>query len=647
MLATTVFLSAATALLVAGTSLAVADLQQDYGTWIAGRETDAEIVALTIAPALAFNDVETARRNLVALRARRTIQIAAVYGADGALRAQFNRGASDLVPTRLPSLPPGSHAGRGQMEVLQPVELQGEVLGTVYLLARYDLAARLLGYVRILGLILIVSFAAAIVVSRRLRRVISAPLDSMAQVAMDVATTRNYSLRASRERSGEFGPVVDAFNEMLDEVQRQARAVAAEIATRKAAEGALLEADRRKDEFLATLAHELRNPLAPIRNAVRVLEQPEIDDRQRRWGRDVISRQVRNMALLLDDLLDVSRITRGKLELKRCDVTLGAVLASAVEIARPLIDTKRHRLTLRVPHGEIGLHVDPLRLSQVIGNLLTNAAKYTDPEGEIRLEVDATDDGVCLSVVDNGIGLSAESVPQLFQMFSQVNSAIDRSEGGLGIGLALVKGLVELHGGRVEARSEGRGRGSEFRIWLPREVRVARPSVANPVTGSHASGRDAAGRRVTILVTDDNLDAAESLAIMLDLAGYAVQTASTGESALECAARERPQILLLDIGLPDMDGYAVARHVRLTDWGRKAFLVAITGWGQATDVEAARAAGFDRHFTKPVDPATLERVLREYVGAIRPTPREAGAWIDGRRPEPMVEMSPKPPPATA
>ena len=473
MLATTVFLSAATALLVAGLSLAVADLQQDYRTWIAGRETDARIIALTIAPALAFDDVETARNNLAALRARESIRIAAAYGSDGALQAWFTRSPEIEVPPSLPSLSLGAHPERGRIEVLQSVELQGEVLGTVYLLARYDLAARLLGYARILGLILLVSIAAAIVVSKRLRQVISAPLDSMAQVALDVAATRNYSLRVSQERSGEFGPVVAAFNEMLGEVQRQARAVEAEIETRKAAEGALLEANRRKDEFLATLAHELRNPLAPIRNAVRVLERPELDDRQRRWGRDVISRQVRNMALLLDDLLDVSRITRGQLALKRSDVALGAILDSAVEIARPLIDTKRHRLTQHVPAGGVVLHVGPLRLSQVIGNLLTNAAKYPDTDGEIGLEVEVTDDGVRLSVVDNGIGISAESVPRLFQMFSQVNSAIDRSEGGLGIGLALVKGLVELHGGRVEARSDGRGCGSEFRIWLPRTVLVA------------------------------------------------------------------------------------------------------------------------------------------------------------------------------
>ncbi len=263
-----------------------------------------------------------------------------------------------------------------------------------------------------------------------------------------------------------------------------------DISRLKNTELALLEADRRKDEFLATLAHELRNPLAPIRNAVRILDSDAADERQRKWGREVIARQVQRMSLLLDDLLDVSRITRGQLELKNDYVDLKSVVDVAVETARPLLDAKRHHLTVSLPAENVKLEADPLRLSQVIGNLLTNAAKYTDPEGQITLQAKLANTELVISILDDGIGLSPEVIPGLFTMFSQVNSAIDRAEGGLGIGLALVKGLVALHGGRVEARSEGLGKGSEFIVHLPHKV-IA-PAGAVGVADTTSSARNAA-----------------------------------------------------------------------------------------------------------------------------------------------------------
>ena len=384
-----------------------------------------------------------------------------------------------------------------------------------------------------------------------------------------------------------------------------------DISRLKNTERALLEADRRKDEFLATLAHELRNPLAPIRNAVRILDSDAADERQRKWGREVIARQVHRMSLLLDDLLDVSRITRGQLELKKDYVDLKSVVGVAVETARPLMDAKQHQLTVHLPTENIKLEADPLRLSQVIGNLLTNAAKYTDPEGVIALNARIENAELVISIRDNGIGLREEVMPGLFTMFSQVNSAVDRAEGGLGIGLALVKGLVALHGGRVEVKSEGLGRGSEFTVHLPHKVLAPMSTVAEEADSGAANANSV--RRGRVLVADDNRDAAESLALVLRFAGYEVSIAFNGVEALEVGARERPNAGLIDIGMPGMSGHEVARRMRLEAWGKNAVLIALTGWGQEQDKQAAIAAGFDAHLTKPVDPVDIERVLGDLL----------------------------------
>jgi CheY-like chemotaxis protein len=345
---------------------------------------------------------------------------------------------------------------------------------------------------------------------------------------------------------------------------------------------------------------------------VRILDSDAADDRQRKWGREVISRQVERMSLLLDDLLDVARITRGQLELKKDYVDLRSVVNVAVETARPLLDSKRHQLSVHLPAEPPMLEVDPLRLSQVIGNLLTNAAKYTDPEGRIVLDARVENAELRISIRDSGIGLSEEVIPSLFTMFSQVNSAIDRAEGGLGIGLALVRGLVALHGGRVEVRSEGLGRGSEFIIHLPHTVLAPAEARSVDVSSGAANANDV--RRGRVLVADDNRDAAESLAMVLRFMGYEVSVAYGGAEALELAARERPQAAIIDIGMPGMSGHEVARRMRREAWGRHAVLIALTGWGQDADKQAARAAGFDDHLTKPVEPGNVEAVLARLLG---------------------------------
>jgi signal transduction histidine kinase/CheY-like chemotaxis protein len=376
-----------------------------------------------------------------------------------------------------------------------------------------------------------------------------------------------------------------------------------EIASRERAEAALREMDQRKDEFLATLAHELRNPLAPIRQATLISNSANASDEQKRWSHEVITRQVHHMSLLLDDLLDISRITRGMLELRTEMTSVTSVVDAAVETSRPNLEAKHHDFSIEVPKETVRFAADPLRMAQVLSNLLTNAAKYTDPRGTIRLRATADADSVEFSVTDTGVGLSPEALPAVFTMFSQVKSSQDRSEGGLGIGLALSKGVVQLHGGTIEAHSAGPGKGSEFVVRIPRRsVPSAAPDVA---AGTAAEAQ----RKRRVLIADDNRDAAESLAMLLEMHGHTVSVVHDGRQALAAMEASRPDVALLDIGMPEIDGYEVARRVRGDSRGRRTLLIAITGWGQEQDKARAVAAGFDMHFTKPVEPQRLIELL--------------------------------------
>ncbi len=377
----------------------------------------------------------------------------------------------------------------------------------------------------------------------------------------------------------------------------------ADITRRKQQERELLEADRRKDEFLATLAHELRNPLAPIRQAAAIARNEQATEAQKRWSNNVIERQVQHMSLLLDDLLDVSRITHGTLQLRKQDTDLQSIVSAAVETARPLIDERRHRLAIDVP-AELHVHADPLRLAQVLSNLLTNAAKYTNPNGAIRVGCTVTGQDLVLWVEDTGIGISAEDLSKVFGMFAQVRSAQEHAAGGLGIGLALAKGVVELHGGRIEVASAGIGKGSRFTVRLPGVVRTV---AATGSAGAHGKCVPSAHKR--ILLADDNRDAAESLAIILRLEGHEVDLAHDGASALRSFESMRPDVALLDIGMPGASGYDVARQIRSRPEGGNVLLIAITGWAQDSDRAQSRAAGFDHHLTKPVEPETLIGLL--------------------------------------
>jgi PAS domain S-box-containing protein len=380
-------------------------------------------------------------------------------------------------------------------------------------------------------------------------------------------------------------------------------ALVTDVTERKRAEAVLREADKRKNEFLATLAHELRNPLAPIRNAVHLLGQPFGPEAASR-ARELIDRQVSHMVRLIDDLLDIGRISSGKLELRRERVALTTVIEQAIETALPHMHGRSFNDSL--PAEPIYLDADPVRIAQLFSNLLNNACKYTDVGGNIWLEVEREAGHVLVRVRDDGIGIASEHLPGLFEMFSQVAPALSRSQGGLGIGLSLVRGLVEMHCGSVSARSDGPGRGSEFTVRLP---------TADSASAAHTSRAEQAplptepSRRV--LVVDDNYDSAESLGMLLEMSGNVVEMAHDGLEAVQKSASFRPELILLDLGLPKLNGYDACRAIRKQPWGNDILIAALTGWGQEEDRDRSKQAGFDLHLLKPIAPEALFRLIRE------------------------------------
>jgi signal transduction histidine kinase/CheY-like chemotaxis protein len=370
------------------------------------------------------------------------------------------------------------------------------------------------------------------------------------------------------------------------------------------------DADRRKGEFLAMLGHELRNPLAPILNALHVMRMPNVEQPSIYAARDIAERQVKHLARLVDDLLDLSRIDSGKIELRKGRVDLREAVSRAVETTRPLIESRRHSLSVTLPDDPLPLEGDAARLEQVLSNLLNNAAKYTEPGGKLDLSVERQNGRFLVKVRDNGIGIAPELLPRVFDLFTQADCSLDRSQGGLGIGLTLVRSLVEMHGGRVAAHSEGTGRGSEFLIVLP----AATPESAGPSTNSPApSPPPSAGEPgpgpCRVLLVDDNIDGAKILAEVLRTSGYLVDLAHDGPEALEIARVNHPEVVFLDIGLPGMNGYEVARRLRRQQGFENALLVALTGYGREADRILAVEAGFDRHLVKPVEPEVVQELI--------------------------------------
>ena len=406
------------------------------------------------------------------------------------------------------------------------------------------------------------------------------------------------NIRPLKNEQGEVTGAINCFYDITE--RKQAEAQLREYATE------LSDSDRRKNEFLAMLAHELRNPLAPIRHGLQIMRLAGGDAQTVKSVTALMERQVGHLMGLVDDLLDVNRISRGKIELRRERIGLAAVVTDAVEIARPLSERREHELTVTVPAEPICVNADPLRLAQVVSNLLNNACKFTEKRGRVRLSVEREGEQAVIRVRDNGIGIAADQLPRIFDMFMQADVSIERSVSGLGIGLALVKSLVEMHGGTVEAHSAGVGHGSEFVVRLPitAEAPTPQPVDERTTTAAHR-----------ILVVDDSRDAAESLAMLLELTGNETYTAHDGLEAVETAARVRPDLVLLDIGLPKINGYEAARRIREQPWGKSLVLVALTGWGQDEDRQKSREAGFDGHMVKPIDPEALTKLLAAFPSA--------------------------------
>jgi PAS domain S-box-containing protein len=454
------------------------------------------------------------------------------------------------------------------------------------------------------------------IINEETRQPASNPVHKVLREGMVVALANHTALiaRDGTERGIEdsAAPIKDAAGSICGAVM-----VFHDVTERRRAEKALKEAGKRKDEFLAMLAHELRNPLVPIRNGLKVLSLAGNNPIMVENTRSMMDQALNQLVRLVDDLLDVSRITTGKLQLRKQRVELAAVVQSAVETSRPLIDEQRHKLTITLPQAPVLLDADPTRLAQVFANLLNNAAKYSEEGGAIALSAERQGEEVVARVTDNGIGIPTEHLPRIFEMFAQVDTAFERSQGGLGIGLALVQGLVEMHGGRIAARSDGPGKGSEFVVRLPLVS-------TQPLPGSQPANDEgeesSPGATCRILIVDDNRLSSKSTAMLLRLMGHELATAQDGIEGIECARTFRPDVILLDIGLPRLNGYETARRIREQPWGRNVFLIAVTGYGQDEDRRRALAAGFDYHLVKPVNFAELEKKLGEIATAERHAP---------------------------
>jgi signal transduction histidine kinase/ActR/RegA family two-component response regulator len=595
------------ALLAASVAMLLFDLRAFQRYWTDDLMTQADIMARVTAPALTFNDEETARQNLAVLRVRPQILAAAIYTSDGARFATYAAAPNTAIPAR-----PGASGYRiegGEVAVFRNIVENGEMVGTVYLRSRYGVVDRLLSYGTILGAVMLGALVIAGLVASRLQAAITRPLAAVTNVARQVMQRRDFTLRVPGNDSGEIGVLVAAFNDMLAEIGRRSHALQEANATlehemqvRERAEEALRLADRRKDEFLATLAHELRNPLAPIRTGLDILRLRSGDAQATQRATDIMERQLRQMVRLVDDLLDVSRINTGKFTIKSGRVELKAVVNDALEVVRPYIELHGHELTIDLPDRPVFLNGDATRLAQILSNLLNNAAKYTNRGGRVGLRATVDDHTLTLVVSDTGIGIAPDMLDTVFDMFVQVDSTLERSNAGLGVGLSLARKLVELHGGTIEAHSAGIGHGSQFVVRLPIVVEPELPVKPTPMSFITSE-------TYRILLADDNVDFVNSIGALLTAMGHSVVITHNGVDALAAAKRFCPDYAFLDIGLPQMSGYDLARSIRDLSCCTITVMVAVTGWGQEKDRQLAFEAGFDHHMVKPVRFEQIEEIL--------------------------------------
>jgi len=602
------------ALLLMGTAMVVYDLRSYHEAWVSDMVAQADLIGRASAPALAFDDERVAQENLSLLRERPKVSAAAIYTAKGALFASYWR-AGETKP-EFPVSPQfeGYRIDGEDLILFKRIAGKGEALGTIYFKTSYELMDRLRTYLAILATVLAASLLVAVLMTSWMQKSVTGPILGMTDVARQVMTRRDFSLRVGKSTDDEIGYLVDTFNAMLAEIGGRTQALEAsnrsleqEMGERRNAERALIAADRQKDEFLATLAHELRNPLAPLLNALHILRLRGNDDHASQAARAMMERQLRQLVQLVNDLLDVSRITTGKMVLKKERSELGDIVRIAMESATPLIEASRHELDLQLPTESVHLMADAPRLAQVFLNLLNNAVKFTDPGGKIALSATVQGQTLVVSVSDNGMGISSNMLPLIFDMFAQADRSLERNQAGLGVGLSLAKYLVELHGGTLAARSDGPGKGSEFTVLLPiLSQSIEQQPVAAPVA-------PAATGKLRILLADDNVDFADSLAILLQADGHEVAVTHDGLHALEKAPEFKPDLCLLDIGLPRLHGFDLARRLRALPATSTVYLVAISGWGQPEDKRRSREAGFNQHLSKPVEFDEIRKLIEDFV----------------------------------
>lgn len=591
------------ALLAYGASMLIYDLRNYRSALITDLETQSAIVAEVSAAALEFSDPVAAEENIELLRTRPSILRAAIFDIEGERVAEYISAQSQQTfwPERQPRTARSVVAGN-RVQVWRPISKNGQQLGTVFIRARYEVYSRFYDSLIILALVMAASMGLALFVATWLRRAITTPILAVTKVARRVMQSRDFSLRADKLTEDEIGILVDAFNDMLSEVERRARALEEsnrslehEMAERQAAEAALRLADQRKDEFLATLAHELRNPLAPLVNSLQILRNSRKDPQSVVNAQAVIERQLKQMVRLVDDLLDVSRITTGKLHINPSRVDARSVMRDAVETSGGLIEACGHQFSVELPLEGIYINADPLRLAQVFSNLLNNAAKYTNRGGHIEFTSRVVDEEIIFSITDNGIGIAPERFQDVFDMFTQVNQSLERPQAGLGVGLALSKRLVQLHGGELVVNSAGAGCGATFSVCL----KVAEAGHAEPEQAAVKPPAQTPPRRV--MLVDDNIDFVTTMATLLSALGHQVCVLHDGASALQVAPEFAPEFAFLDIGMPGMNGYDLARKLRQIAEVKDTVLVAATGWGQEKDQALSRQAGFNYHLVKPVE----------------------------------------------
>jgi signal transduction histidine kinase/ActR/RegA family two-component response regulator len=610
------------ALLVSGVAMFVYDISSFRDARESDMTTLIELLAYSTTPALQFRDEEIARENLRLLQVRPTVSAAAIYDAENKVFVSYFR--KDEEP-KLPMFPAieGVSVEGGDMLMYKRIIFNDELLGTIYLRADYLVRQRAMSFVTILAAVALMVMLITVIVSMRLQSIITKPVLSIADIARDVVSRKEYTRRAEKMSDDEVGVLVDAFNDMLLEIETRTAVLETtnqeleiESAERKRAREEVLqlnekleqkvqelrEKDRNKDDFLATLAHELRNPLAPIRTGLELIRN--VDEIKRNEIYEILERQTHHLVRLVDDLMDVSRISRGKVSLQNEVVVFDDVLKVAIEATADLMQQKNHNLQIVLPEAPVLLDGDPVRLSQVFLNLLSNAAHYTHPGGNIVLIGKCIDDMLEVSIEDDGIGMSEEMLDKVFEAFIQIETPLTRSRSGLGIGLTLARSLLDKHGGSIRAESQGLGKGTRFTVLLPLLAGAVVELPAKPQMQSNNLHR--------ILIVDDNEDAALTLAILIRMLGHEVKAVFDGRDALGEGRNFQPQIVLMDLGMPGMNGIEAAKQIRQLEWGKSVFLVAVTGWGQDEDKRKTREAGFNHHLVKPIRLSDVQDLLAMY-----------------------------------